>query len=213
MSRIAALLLLLSWLGLSEEDPRSTVVLESDCHTETSRRQLTLFANGTLRLRDGIGATRTMRLAELGDNELQAYLNRLSDIRFDDLAPQSSGLEGDWVESCRIELAVPGAHRRVFEYAKFDTVSLGLKHVLLLVEDLLAEFHSVREAAARPRGYEPELGDIVVRRRDGARFEVLGFTLEGTGVELEGIDQPITVYILKDSILDEYDPPDGGEDR
>ena len=37
-----------------------------------------------------------MRLAELGDSELRAYINRLEDISFDDLAPQAKGLEGDW---------------------------------------------------------------------------------------------------------------------
>ena len=199
--------------GRAEEDPRSRVVVDSDCRTEASRRQLTLFANGTLRLRDGIGATRTMRLVELGESELQAYVNRLAEIRFDDLAPQSPGLDGEWVESCTVELAVAGEVERRFEFGKFDTVSLGLKHALLIIDDLIAEVQDVRETVARARGYTPEIGDIVVRRRDGARFEVLGFTIEGTGVELEGIDQPITVFILKEAILDEYDPPALGEDR
>lgn len=218
MNRLSLSVPLLLLLGLSlprpgagDEDPRSRVLADSDCRTTTSRRQLTLFANGTVRLRDGSGATRTLRLAELGTSELEAYVARLAAIAFDDLAPQSRGLEGDLVESCRIELALPEASERVWEFDKFDTLPLGLEHVLLVLDDLLAEVEGVRQTQARARGYTPQIGDIVVRRRDGARFEVLGFTLEGTGVELEGIDQPITVFILEDDILDEYDPPGGGE--
>ena len=199
--------------GSAEEDPRSRVVVDSDCRTETSRRQLTLFANGTLRLWDGSGATRTMRLAELGASELEAYVNRLAAVRFDDLAPHSQGLEGEWVESCRLELALPGHETKRFEYGRFDTLPHHLKHILLVLDDLQAEVEEARETTARARGYTPEIGDIVVRRRDGARFEVRGFTLEGSGVELQGIDQPLTVFILEDEILDEYDPPAGGEKR
>ena len=200
MIKIAVLLVLTSWLVGTDQDPRSQVVLESDCMTEASRRQITLFANGTVRMRDGLGATRTMRLVELGDVELRAYQNRLRDIRFDDLAPHSSGMEGSLVERCKVEVAPPESETLLFEYGQFDTIPLGLKHVLLLIEDLVVEFESVREAAARPRGYEAKIGYIVTRRHDGARFEIRSFTLEGYGVELEGLDQPITIYLSKGDI-------------
>ncbi len=208
MRPLVALAVLMPILTGAAEDPRTKVVLESDCHTEASRRQITLFANGTVRLRDGMGATRTMRLVELGASETQAYVNRLAEITFDDLAPQSRGLDGEHVESCRVEIGLPDTEPRVFTYEEFDSLTLGLRHTLLVVDDLVAEFAMVREVEHRPRGYEPEIGDIVVRRLDGARFEVLGFTLEGTGVELEGIDQPMTVFILEDELLDEFDPVD-----
>ena len=146
MIKIAVLLVLTSWLVGTDQDPRSQVVLESDCMTEASRRQITLFANGTVRMRDGLGATRTMRLVELGDVELRAYQNRLRDIRFDDLAPHSSGMEGSLVERCKVEVAPPESETLLFEYGQFDTIPLGLKHVLLLIEDLVVEFESVREA-------------------------------------------------------------------
>ncbi len=90
-------------------DPRSRVLLASDCRTETARREVTLFANGTIRIRTGRGATREMRLAELGRSELEAYVARLDEIEFDDLASSSPGLEGDWVEDCRLVLDLPGA--------------------------------------------------------------------------------------------------------
>lgn len=189
------------------EDARSRVVLSSDCRTTTSRRELTLFANGTLRVFDGLGATREMRLAELGQAELQAYVARLRKISFDDLPPGSPGLEGEWVERCRLELRRTGEAPRVLAYGPYDSLPLAWKHVLLVVDDLFEEIRTQPEAGERVRRYEPEVGDILVRRNDGARYEVLGFTLEGSGVELLGIEEPLTIYILRDHLLDEFDPP------
>jgi hypothetical protein len=145
--------------------------------------------------------------------ERDAYVARLSAIEFDDMAPQLRGLEGDLVESCTLELELPGTETRRFDWEQFDTLPHGLRHVLLVVDDLLVEFETARELDLRPRGYEPELGDILVRRIDGASFEIRGFSVEGTGVELEGIEQPVTVFLLLDNLLDEFDPADSGERR
>ncbi len=206
------LLLLLPGAAQQEvEDLRTRVLLERLCENDFSRRQLTLFANGTLRLRDGVGATRVMRLAELGSVELEAFLRRLEAIRFDDLAPSYPGLDGEWVESCRLDLHLPELDQLSFEYGPYDTISLGLRHVLFVVDDLMLEFEFGQPGSTRVREFKVEVGDLVVRRRDGALFEVLGFTLEGTGMELQGIDQPVTLYILKEDVQIEFDPV-GDED-
>jgi len=198
--------LLLALVTLAAEDPRSQVVLGQECGNEYTRRELTLFANGTLRLRDGVGATRTMRLAELGQAEFQAYLRRFQEILFDDLAPSSSGLTGDWVETCELTLELPGAEVMRFEYGRFDSLSHGLRLVVLVVDDLLVEMERYGpEGRVRTRELELKIGDRLVRRRDGSRFEVLGFTMEGTGVELLGFDQPITIIMLEDQVQMEFD--------
>ena len=208
------LVLLAAAFSLAAEDPRSRVLLSQDCGNEFTRRELTLFANGTLRQRDGVGATRTMRLVELGETELGAYLRRFEEIRFDDLAPSSSGLEGDWVESCRLTLALPDMEMQEFQYGRYDSVPHGLKLALLVVDDLLLEMErSGPRGLARARAMEIEIGDLLVRRRDGARFEVLGFTMEGSGVELQGIDQPITIIMLEDEVQLEFDPAEEDPQR
>jgi hypothetical protein len=213
MIRLAACLLL-ALVPLAEDDPRSRVILDQDCSNEFTRRQLTLFANGTLRLRAGEGGTRTMKLAELGHRELEAYVRRFDDIRFDDLAPSSPGLDGDWVERCKLVLDLPEAESRVFEYGRYDSVPHGLRLALLIVDDLLAEVaRSGSDEGVGIREFDLEIGDLLVRRRDGARFEVLGFTAEGTGVELQGLDQPTTILMLKDEVLLEFDPVDRGSRR
>lgn len=205
---LVSALLVWSWLPSSTaaSDPRSQVLLASDCRTEVARREVTLFANGTLRIRTGRGATREMRLAELGRSELEAYVARLREIEFDDLASSSPGLEGDWVEDCLLVLELPGEERRRFEYGPYDSIPLGWKHVLLIVDDLLEELETSRRADDRVRDYDPLPGDILVRRSDGARYEVLGRTLEGSGVELQGLDEPMTVFILLDHLLEQFEP-------
>jgi hypothetical protein len=173
---------------------------------------VTLFANGTLRRLVGEGATREMRLAELGPVEFEAYLARLGELRFDDLAHESSGMGGDWVESCRLELALPYRDKETFEYGPYDTVSPGLRQILLIFDDLMLEIERVGPDAPRARGFEVKVRDRLTRRRDGARFEVISFTLEGNGVELQGLDQPVTIYVVKSEIQLEFDP-DPGNDR
>jgi hypothetical protein len=147
-----------------------------------------------------------MRLSELGDAELRAYINRLADIPFDDLALQAEGLEGDWVERCELLLDLPEEERQELSYGRFDTIPLGFRHVLLVVDDLLVVAQAERLAGDRTRAFDPEIGDFLIRRRDSARFEVVGFSIEGTGVEIRGIDQPVTIYLLKDQLLTDFEP-------
>ena len=45
-----------------------------------------------------------------------------------------------------------------------------------------------------PAGYDPLSGDLL-ERTDGVRFEVVGKTLDGLGVELSSPDQPLTIYV------------------
>jgi hypothetical protein len=76
-----------------------------------------------------------------------------------------------------------------------------------VVDDLLVEVERYGpEEASRVREFDLTIGDRLVRRRDGAHFEVLGFTMEGNGVELQGIDLPITVIIRLDEVQREFAP-------
>jgi hypothetical protein len=219
MKYVVPLLVLLTLQALpisaqeGEEDLRSRVVLDQTCKNDFSRRQVTLFANGTLRRFEGEGATREMRLAELGPVEFEAFLARLGELRFDDLAPGSTGMGGDWVESCRLELALPYRDRLTFDYGPYDTVSLGLRHILLIFDDLLLEIERVGPDAPRVRGFEVKVRDRLIRRRDGEEFEVISFTLEGIGIELQGINQPVTIFVAKSEVQIDFDPVSGDDRR
>ncbi|HVS01486.1 MAG TPA: hypothetical protein VMT16_01840, partial [Thermoanaerobaculia bacterium] len=58
---------------------RSHAVYDLTCASELGRRQVTLFANGTIRLRDQVGKIAEMRLGELTRGELEGYLRRMAE--------------------------------------------------------------------------------------------------------------------------------------
>ncbi|HXU46194.1 MAG TPA: hypothetical protein VN783_11760, partial [Thermoanaerobaculia bacterium] len=56
------------------------------------------------------------------------------------------------------------------------------------------------EGEARlPEGYAPAPGDRL-RRADGVLFEIHGFTDDGKGIELRGVEQPLTIYLRKEDL-------------
>jgi hypothetical protein len=64
--------------------------------------------------------------------------------------------------------------------------------VVLTEVETLARTRAVH--GALPESYEPKPGDFV-RRDDGELFEVIALTSDGKGVELNGINQPVTIYV------------------
>jgi hypothetical protein len=54
-----------------------------------------------------------------------------------------------------------------------------------------------------PPGYEPRPGDVL-RRVDGALFEIVSFTADNLGVELVGLREPLTLYLPKGELGREF---------
>src|SRR3954466_15974959 len=86
------------------EDPRSFEVLRYECASELGRREVTLFLNGTVRLRDGEPGKEAMGLAELNPDELDGAVNRLAEEDLSESRRLPSGVEGQWVEKCMLAL-------------------------------------------------------------------------------------------------------------
>jgi len=198
---LAALLLLAGPGETSSE--RTTVLVRQECVSEIGRREVTLFANGTVRLREGLRGQEVMTLGELGRGELEAILRRFADedLRETDLSTQ--GVEGAWVERCSLELALAGEPERRLGYGRYDSLSLPLSRVLRIVEDIARAADPRARQEHLPAGYQARLGDRL-RRVDGELFEVTGFTSDHRGVELQGVDQPLTLYVLKEELPREF---------
>ena len=208
---------------------RDLVLLRRECTSTIHRQEVTLFANGTVRLRQGPPGEEEMSLGELPPDEVEALVAAL---RAEDLdgGEGSAGPEGDWVEVCRLELpvlATPGpgprpfgegprtptaerAPRRqtgqtVFTYRRFDSLPLGLSRATAVVDRL-----AVRTVVRRglPSDYRPRPGDVL-RRADGVLFEVVRETAqvgeEGPrGWELQGVVQPLAVYVAEADVPTEF---------
>lgn len=185
-------------------DDRSRIVTRLDCRSEIGHREITLFANGTIRVREGLGEEGTMALGELGPEELRSYLRRLAEIDLSEVPGETGGVEGEWVERCRLELALGEDAGRTMEFSRYDALPLSLQRLRRILEELGDRVSVAEEGVEHlPSGYRPRPGDVL-RRADGELFEVRGFTADGRGVELQGIDQPLTLYVAVDDLRGEF---------
>ncbi len=183
---------------------RSLELLRLDCATRLGRREVTLFGNGTIRLRDGPVGREWMGLAELGPDELQGTLRRLAAEDLSDAAEQPRGVTGEWVERCDLVLDLPGDRRRTARFGRYDALPLGLAHVRQIAEELGARVAVLRENnEALPERYEPRLGDVL-KRFDGNLFRVMNFTSDHKGVELDGVEQPLHLIVPNDLVREQF---------
>jgi hypothetical protein len=176
---------------------RSLERFRYDCRTEIDRRDVTLFGNGTLRLRQGEPGKESMWLLELAPEDRDGYLARLRGDNREEAERDSRTVSGEWVARCRLSIHLPGKYPEEYEVGRFDSLSLGLQRAVALGEELIdrVDTSAPPEGTTRlPVGYRPEVGDEL-RRPDGSWFRVDGYTADGSGVELSGIEEPLVLYI------------------
>lgn len=199
--------LFLAGLPARAEDDRTIEILRQDCLTDTTRREVTLFANGTIRLRDGVIRHEWMGLAELGPDEMTAYLNRLAGEDLSQDRSPERGVEGNWIERCELKLQLPGQPSQSYRFGHYDPLPLNLSRVLRIVKELEEKVQTLREAEGKqelPVGYEPQPGDVLKRLGDNALFRIVAFTGDGKGLELEGVDLPLQMFIPKDQLRQSF---------
>ncbi len=182
---------------------RSFEVLRLDCASTLGRREVTLFGNGTIRLRDGPLGKEWMGLAELGPDDLDDVLHRLGELELPDSMGLPQGVMGDWIEKCDLVVELPGKTRRKFFFGRHDTLPLGLSRVVHLAEELGAKVATTNTSEHLPEGYQPKMDDVL-KRTDGHQFRVVNFTSDKKGVELDGIDQPLHLIVLKEQMRLEF---------
>jgi hypothetical protein len=197
------LLLLPASLAAGAPDERSVQVVHLDCQSPIGRREVTLFGNGTVRVREGERGKEAMGLAELRPEELSGALARLAQENLSEIDRLPGGVEGEWVERCELALALAGRPVRSFRFGRYDTLPLPLSRVLRVVEDVAAKVGDVKGKEHLPEGYDPHPGDVL-KRTDGQLFEVVSFTADDKGVELWGVDQPLTLYVLRVEMAREF---------
>jgi hypothetical protein len=168
-----------------------------------TRREVTLFLNGTVRLRQGALGHEQMMLEELPPDAVQDVLRALRSIQ--DGPERTPGTVptlrtgGDWVGRCRFTLSLPAGPPETFEFAEFDTLPLFLRKLVDLADVLSEDVEPLSAKARLPSTYEPELDDILVDG-DGFRWVVVRFTTDDRAVEVRGLDQPFTRYVDREAI-------------
>jgi hypothetical protein len=202
LCRPSAVLVLafLTALPVGGQDDRSIEILRFECKTDTTRREVTLFGNGTLRVRDGALGNEGMGLVELGPDDLKGYLNRLSAESLKRDRSPERGVEGTWVERCELRLQLPGKDLQTYRFGHYDPLPLNLSKVVHIAEELGRKIEIVKEKDEIPADYQPEPGDVLKRAGDGALFRIVRFTSDKKGIELRGVVLPLEMYVPKDQV-------------
>jgi len=180
-------------------DPREVQIFRYDCESELERREVTLFASGTVRLRLGPPGHERMGLAELGPDRLDGAIHRLEEEDLSQIGDLPQTLTGAWIPHCALKLAIPGRPIQELRFGREDALPLALSRVVAVTESVAAEVTLIEGDQRLPEGYEPARFDRL-RRADGVLFEVQSLTDDGKGVELRAVDQPLAMYIAKDQL-------------
>ncbi|MEM8994963.1 MAG: hypothetical protein AAGF23_09255 [Acidobacteriota bacterium] len=184
-------------LGL---DLRSVERFRWECRNEISRRDVTLFGNGTVRLRRGPRGRQDLQLDELERELLLEYLSRLARIqrsralRHDVAGGQDFGqVDGELGEACLIQLRLPDLPPVSLTAPRLEVPQLGLAQLIAVADELAAFTRPLAVPERVAASYDPKPGDRL-KRRDGFVYRVVGLTGDGAGVELEGLQEPIRVF-------------------
>ncbi len=199
------------------DDPRSTILLRYDCRSDIGRREVALFADGVVRLRqaepdedpDAKVQGERMRLHTLDPDSLAAYRARIADEDLSEAEVERSPVEGEWVERCTLEVLREGPAGpdgpptvRRFRFSRFSALPLSVSRLVRVAEELAAEA-GARSRGGLPPDYEPRAGDLL-ERADGELFEVVAYTIDGKGVELVGRSTPLTIYLAPDTLRERF---------
>jgi hypothetical protein len=185
------------------DDPRAFEVLRYECANELGRREVTLFLNGTVRLRDGAPGKEALGLGELNPDELDGAIHRLEEEDLSEARRLPSGIEGQWIEKCMLALQLPDKPIQVFHFGRYDTLPLALSRVLRVAEDVAAKVPDLKGDEQLPSDYEPRVGDVL-KRIDNNLYKIHGISDDKQGMEMQGVVQPLTIYIRRDQLRMEF---------
>ena len=169
-----------------------------ECSSSLARRDVTLFANGTVRLRRGPRDEQQLFLDELRPEELASYIRQLRRVHASDQPPPidlpPNLPSGDWVENCEILLALPDAEPVTYTFTGYEIPPLEVAGLIHVAEDLAYFTRPPARAERLPKDYRPRPGDLL-RSVEGRRFQVMGLTGDGRGVELAEVGTPVMVLV------------------
>ena len=181
-------------------DPRSIVIFEQQCASDRGSQVVTLFANGTVRLKIIEGkepeSVVSLYLLELSPEETEALRGQLRDsLPTDGYLPERDGgdVSGLGVEHCRMTIDTERRRPIQLIYGPLEVPSLRVERWQVFAADLVRRALPKEEPETLDEAYKPRIGDILLDTT-GQRYRVRWISIEGL-VELDGIDQPIHMRV------------------
>jgi hypothetical protein len=107
--------------------------------------------------------------------------------------------EGRWVERCEVRLALPDAAEWSYRFSAYEVAPLELGSLIQVADDLAENAKPVASRDEIRAGYRPAPGDVL-RTAEGQRFRVVRKTSDGRGLELQGLDSPLSIFVPFDAI-------------
>ncbi len=189
-------------------DDRSTEVLRFDCGTDLARREVTLFANGTIRLRDGAARQR-------GDGARSSWgrtscrgsstVSPAEDL--EDVTEPRPGARGDLGRALRAAArSSPGRSPRPTASATTIPSPLNLSQVVHIADELAEKVEMVKERDEIPVDYEPGAGGRAEAGRATAPASAsCAFTARQEGDRAaRGSTQPLEIYVPRDQVRKKF---------
>lgn len=188
-------------------EPRSWDVFQHLCSNPLGSRELTLFLDGTIRLRVRDQEGGEVRLGDLDEEGLARVYATLRSTQagigregkeWTASPSQGRGFSGEFLQDCEVRLRLPNLEQKSFRFSPMEITPLWLGQLRQLAEDL-AERTEPMVHRALPRSYQPRYGDLL-RRRDGVIFRYVGATSDHKAWIMEQVGQPITTYFAVEDL-------------
>ena len=184
--------------GVTLADARSTELFRYQCSSALERRDVTLFANGTVRLRQGPWKEQELYLAELTREELERRIDQLRGIQASadraEFEPPAGAPSGDWVVECEIHLALPGVEPVEFDFSTLDVTPLVVSRLIHVAERMAKSTRTPARVDRLPPDYQPRPGDVLQTAK-GARYRVRILLNDGLLVEVDEIGTPLMMIL------------------
>lgn len=182
------------------KDPRSWELFRHRCGGQLGSRELTLFLDGTVRLRVRDKEGEEVRLGQLEAGQLGRTYGQLRAIQQGigregkewSRSAAGHGISGEFLQDCEAELRLPDLEKKLFLFSPLEIPPLWIGQLRQIAEDLAGETEPLQHRGL-PKDYQPRFGDLL-RRRDGVVFRFVGATSDKKAWIVEQVGQPLTTY-------------------
>lgn len=170
--------------------------------------RLTLFRNGTLVWKTSRKGKDEVKRDRLGVAELAFYCEFFARSDLWTIAPdRRTGLTGDLASSSAVTLARPNGDRRTIRFDEFSTDTAESSSLRSALEGLKGLFLSPLAPVTR---FHPDLlqPGTLLKRFDGAVFQVRRLEKESGFVEIVGVTEPYSQFLKIEELRFQFAPPE-----
>jgi hypothetical protein len=170
--------------------------------------RLTLFRDGTLVWKTSRGEKDEVKRESLSAAELQFYCEFFARSDLWTIAPdRRTGLTGQLASSSAVTLARPNGDRITLRFDEFSTDTAESSSLRSALEGLKGLFLSPLPPATR---FHPDLlpPGTLLKRFDGAVFQVRRLEKQSGFVEIVGVTEPYSQFLKIEELRFQFSPPE-----